>query len=1725
MKHAILFIGLIVVNLSGFCQSTSDFQSHQSGNWNVAATWEQWNGSAWITPASVTPTSSSGIISIQSNHIITITASVSVDQVTVNSGGNIIINSGRTLTIAGAGINLTVVGTVSVAGTLTTTAGATMVSSGGTIIRQQGSAINSSFSTLFFQAGGVLEHQVTSASTALSAGSFDPASTLLINGFTGTGTFNSVNWSVPLGNVIYDCPNQTSGSVNFAGFLRNIQGDMNIRNTGSTGRVYFNSTDTSTLATSAIYIGGRLSTSGVSRLFLTSTGKVEVFVAQDFISNPDPASGASQSATSGSGTMQVGGNTIMNSGTWDFSSSSGGIGMFNLKGNFSTTGATITLSGGGNAHASLNLDGTLGQILDPSGIMTTSIDVTINNPAGVFLSHDFVMTGMLRLSYGNLILPDVSLTLNGPIIQTGGFISSDLNATPKLVIAGSGSLPADFIIAPGTTFDSFEFNRSTDTLATSSDFGIHKKLTVSSGTLISNGVIIFSGYSTISGSGIKALNTIVIETGDTLSCIDNLSVHGNLTNNGTIHFAAGTVTFDGPTSSINGTALSTSFFMIAIDSGASVVTAIPFKGESTITVNGVLMVNHGFDALGSLTVSSTGSLTVNDFPFSVGGAMTVSSPGVFIANGGADGILSGNLSVNGSYSTVAATTFFGITTMTGTGSKTFNDILLTGVLTPNAAYTITGDLTLSGTGILNVGNNTTTFGGLHSIFSNTGNGSATFNRITINAGSKLTANSPFSANGTFTARGTCISNNGFIALGALRVSPTTGSFTANNSPFSIGGTLTVSSQATFVANPGADAVLAGNLSITGTLTLLSSVTFSGTTTMTGSGTKTFSHVIITGSFTPNSAYKISGPMDIAGTLNAGNNTTTILGSTPLSGDGSISFNNIQISAAARLISSSGKITITGNLVNDGIFDPNGGSVTFAGNTTKLISSSVSSGTPMEFDNIILEGGTSDPDLIAEKSINLYGALKLNSTTSNASFDVDGISGNRIFTLQSVGDNPTSDASIAAMAEGTSILGKFTVQRYVSGEGRIYRYICSPVAGATVADWKNSFPITGTFADPSNSGVVCGKVIKPLTPSLYYYGEPTKDYIAFPVAGLANANPLIVGRGYAAFIRQCVDPTVISVEGTLVDGMNWGIVNLPVTHTGTVSTYNNLVGNPYPSAIDWDSVKLNQVSTTIAVRDNGNGVFLYYTQGGIGANDIPNGIIAQGQAFWVRTTGADPVTAVTENSKVQSSSANGNIFYRQRKPDLLQVVLSGSTQTQTDKTYVLQALGSSASTEMDNIDAPKLNNQLDDPFTELFDVYTTVVPDKPLAINALPSIACNTRISLGVKDASVGRYDFTFIRSGVFSDLALSLFDRFLGQTVDMGEDGLYSFLITSDTASQSRQRFEIIFDEKPIAFDLTVEAGSYVCGTDSGWVKVSGTQAGMHYVVATRDRIISDTISGEKDSIYFVIPSELLTEGENDLTIRVMGICGSFSLNQRVMINRYRAYKASVSSDPHCQAGPVILKAKGAPTGGGYNWYSEMDSRAPVFTGVEFITPVLQKTQQYFVGAIDSLGYCEGNRVGASAVIIRYEDAVITQTEVDMLQSNHETSNHWYLNGALLVDTTTFLKIQFSGVYGLEVRIGSCITSDEKTLVVTGTEENNHRLKGYPNPVTGMFYLETPDDGNPSEDMFIFNSTGRKLGMMKLTSNGKWMKGQFDFSPYSPGLYFIYVGTTGGGGHYKIIKK
>ncbi len=370
-------------------------------------------------------------------------------------------------------------------------------------------------------------------------------------------------------------------------------------------------------------------------------------------------------------------------------------------------------------------------------------------------------------------------------------------------------------------------------------------------------------------------------------------------------------------------------------------------------------------------------------------------------------------------------------------------------------------------------------------------------------------------------------------------------------------------------------------------------------------------------------------------------------------------------------------------------------------------------------------------------------------------------------------------------QGSSISGDVTIERYMSGEGYIWRYIAPTATNLTVADWQNSFPISGSFtgADPSATGGA----------SLYFYDETAaagvlqNGWTAYPTTD--NTAPLTSGVGYAAAMSETTNPTIIVASGPL----NQGTVNFTVTRTGSGGDSGwNLLGNPYPSQINWDVLggwtKTN-LGDTVSVTDDPAGIFRYWN----GTTGNFTGDIAIGQGFWIQATSASPALSVNESAKTSNSAT---FFRRMALDNHLVVSVSNADSSKTDQLFI--HFRPEATDDFDpEFDGRKNVNRI-------FNFYSMLEDDSKMAINTLNKAAdeyINKKILLGLDSGSSkiepGDYKMVFNEINSFKDNGYKFIitDNFTNEKVEFLSDEYtaytYSFSVSSDPLSYGARRFEL----------------------------------------------------------------------------------------------------------------------------------------------------------------------------------------------------------------------------------------------------------------------------------------------------------------------------------------------
>jgi trimeric autotransporter adhesin len=503
-----------------------------------------------------------------------------------------------------------------------------------------------------------------------------------------------------------------------------------------------------------------------------------------------------------------------------------------------------------------------------------------------------------------------------------------------------------------------------------------------------------------------------------------------------------------------------------------------------------------------------------------------------------------------------------------------------------------------------------------------------------------------------------------------------------------------------------------------------------------------------------------------------------------------------------IVQGSNSITLSRNFSNNGSFIAGLGVVTFSG--TAGVTQIINGTSVTIFNNITVNNGGAAIDVQVTSPQQLTGVLTVNST---ARFDVTG-SGN--FTLLSLNDDPVADASIASLAAGGSVTGNITVQRYISQENRVYRYISTPVSNTSVSDWQDDFAITGNFSGASTSDpetgetTICGLAVRAATPSMYVYNESVagvqdNGWVAYAGGSIQT------GRGYAPFIREsCYREVIIDVTGTI----NQGNISLPVSYTNSGTPDGdgwNLVGNPYPSAIRWNSNGNgwsigNDISTSVQVRDNISGNFIPIIYGGE---------IAQGQAFWVKANGPSASLTIQESAKVLAAASTA--FYRVSSSHYDNLKLKLSNGSITDVAYFRMLEG--ASSDYEKHDLIKWNN-------DSFDLSFLAAGNRQLAVNSVGSIECGEKIQIHIKDVKNGTYTLQVEREGIFSGFDVLLHDKFANTSVNIAELA-YTFQVNDNASSKASNRFEI---ELAMVTSPSVVAG-IICNEGSATLVASGSGA------------------------------------------------------------------------------------------------------------------------------------------------------------------------------------------------------------------------------------------------------------------------------------------------------------
>lgn len=311
-----------------------------------------------------------------------------------------------------------------------------------------------------------------------------------------------------------------------------------------------------------------------------------------------------------------------------------------------------------------------------------------------------------------------------------------------------------------------------------------------------------------------------------------------------------------------------------------------------------------------------------------------------------------------------------------------------------------------------------------------------------------------------------------------------------------------------------------------------------------------------------------------------------------------------ISAGTASIGTNSTILIKSDLINNGSFYNTNDKIIFAGSAQSLGGTA-----PVIFNNLDVESGSTTTITTAGQTL---GGILLSNGILNA------------------GGNMTllSTAARTALIDGSGtgqVLGNLIMQRYLpSGFG--YKYFSSPFQGATVNEFGDDMDLLASF------------------PSVYRYDETrlSSGWVSY----ISPAGPLNPFQGYAFNFGALSFPVTADATGVVNNG------SLSVTlynHNNAYTKGFNLIGNPYPSPIDWYAssgwTKANIDNSLYFFKasdsDQYGGVYSTFISG-VSSDGIANNIIPSMQGFFVHVLDGPPAitgTLALNNSVRVTDSAH------------------------------------------------------------------------------------------------------------------------------------------------------------------------------------------------------------------------------------------------------------------------------------------------------------------------------------------------------------------------------------------------------------------------------------------------------------------------------------------------------
>lgn len=276
--------------------------------------------------------------------------------------------------------------------------------------------------------------------------------------------------------------------------------------------------------------------------------------------------------------------------------------------------------------------------------------------------------------------------------------------------------------------------------------------------------------------------------------------------------------------------------------------------------------------------------------------------------------------------------------------------------------------------------------------------------------------------------------------------------------------------------------------------------------------------------------------------------------------------------------------------------------------------------------------------VLKNSSNIDILQAINFTTGN----INNSGGN--FTLMADATKYARVGAFPTSCPGCSYSGSFTIQRYIPSRTAInWSDLSSPVSNSSMADWDNELFFSYPHTPPSVKSNVLA------------YDETIGDFV-----GVNAATALTAGKGFEITLTD--DGTLTTFSNTTLTTVgtpNYGTQTFPLSYTNNTGGYytqcptcfdgENLVGNPFASAINVGSIVKTNTLAFIDVYNNATDNYL----------SLSSGLIGPHQGFWAYAKSAGASVSIPESAKSANTITNLRSFEQEQTEPFLQLTLSSA----------------------------------------------------------------------------------------------------------------------------------------------------------------------------------------------------------------------------------------------------------------------------------------------------------------------------------------------------------------------------------------------------------------------------------------------------------------------------------